>query len=199
MLANRRSVVRFAAIALLAAPLAGQALAAEPAADLVSSTFTDGVNVIKTTDAAGRRAAFQSLLTSRFDLPYMAQTALGKYWSSANPEQQTRFIKATAAAEARAYADRFSQYGGQTLTVAKVTPKASGTFAVDTRVNQSGGQPIKIEWEVRQAPEGLRISDVKVEGVRMVLTRRSDFKSYIQQHGGQVQALIDEMEARAAR
>ena len=33
----------------------------------------------------------------------------------------------------------------------------------------------------------------------MVMTRRSDFNSYIQQHGGQVQALIDEMEARAAR
>ena len=31
----------------------------------------------------------------------------------------------------------------------------------------------------------------------MVMTRRSDFNSYIQQNGGKVQPLIDELEARA--
>jgi phospholipid transport system substrate-binding protein len=44
---------------------------------------------------------------------------------------------------------------------------------------------------------GLRITDVKVEGVSMVMTRRSDFNSYIQTNGGKVQPLIDELEARA--
>ena len=33
----------------------------------------------------------------------------------------------------------------------------------------------------------------------MVMTRRSDFNSYIQNHGGKVDALIQELEARAAR
>ena len=46
---------------------------------------------------------------------------------------------------------------------------------------------------------GLRITDVKVEGVSMVMTRRADFNSYIQQNGGKVQPLIDELESRAAR
>jgi phospholipid transport system substrate-binding protein len=33
----------------------------------------------------------------------------------------------------------------------------------------------------------------------MTLTRRADFVSYIRSHGGQVEALIDELEARATR
>ena len=33
----------------------------------------------------------------------------------------------------------------------------------------------------------------------MVMTRRSDFNSYIQNNGGTVEPLINELEARAAR
>ena len=44
-----------------------------------------------------------------------------------------------------------------------------------------------------------RIVDVKVGGVSMVLTRRSEYNSYIRNHGGQVEPLIDELEARAKR
>ena len=77
--------------------------------------------------------------------------------------------------------------------------RPNGVTIVDSRLNQTSGQPIKLEWEVRQVPAGLRITDVKVEGVSMVMTRRSDFNSYIQQNGGKVQALIDELEARSSR
>ena len=78
-----------------------------------------------------------------------------------------------------------------------MTPKPNGLFIVDSRLSQSNGQPIKLEWEVRDAGQGPRITDVKVEGVSMVMTRRSDFKSYIQSHGGKVDALIEELESRA--
>jgi len=70
---------------------------------------------------------------------------------------------------------------------------------VDSRLNQSNGQPIKIEWEVRDTGGGPRITDVKIEGVSMVITRRTDFTSYIQNNGGKVEALIQELEARAKR
>ena len=76
--------------------------------------------------------------------------------------------------------------------------RPNGVFVVDSQLNQSNGQPIKLQWEVRDAGQGLRITDVKIEGVSMVMTRRSDFNSYIQNNGGKVEPLIDELEARAA-
>ena len=199
LLACRRLAFRLAAgaaIALVAAP----AFANDPAAELVSATAAQAIDIIKTT-AAGpqRQAAIQQVLQTRFDLPYMAQTALGAHWAKATPEQQARFVKATETAEAKAYSERFGQYAGQTLAIGKATARPNGVFIVDSRLNQTNGQPIKLEWEVRQLPAGLRITDVKIEGVSMVMTRRSDFNSYIQQNGGKVQPLIDELEARAAR
>ena len=45
----------------------------------------------------------------------------------------------------------------------------------------------------------LRIADLKVSGVSMFMTRRADFNSYIQSHGGTVEPLVKVLEARAAR
>ena len=198
LLACRRLAFRLAAGAALALA-AGPALAADPAADLVSATATEAIDIVKGTSGAQRQAAIQRVLQTRFDLPYMAQTALGTHWAKATPEQQARFVKATETAEAKAYAERFGQYSGQTLTVGKTTSRPNNVWIVDSRLNQANGQPVKLEWEVRQLPVGLRITDVKIEGVSMVMTRRSDFNSYIQQNGGKVQPLIDELESRASR
>ena len=70
---------------------------------------------------------------------------------------------------------------------------------VDSKLSQTNGQPINIQWEVRDTGQGLRITDVKIEGVSMVMTHRSDFNSYISGHGGKVGPLIDELEAKAKR
>ena len=129
----------------------------------------------------------------------MGQQALGANWNKASEAQRVRFLKAAESAEARAYSERFGRYSGQTLTVGKVTTRPNGLFIVDSDLSQSSGQPIKLQWEVRDAGQGLRITDVKVEGVSMVMTRRSDFNSYIQSNGGTVDPLINELEARAAR
>jgi phospholipid transport system substrate-binding protein len=75
----------------------------------------------------------------------------------------------------------------------------TGVSVVTSKLTQTSGQPIGIQWEVRDSGQGLRITDVKIEGVSMVMTRRSDFNSYIQNNGGKVDALIGELERRAGR
>jgi phospholipid transport system substrate-binding protein len=195
LLASRRLSLAFAAGA--AASLALPALAAEPAADLISGTATEVIETMKRTPPGTERAkVMERVLQTKFDLPLMGQFALGQYWSKATPQQQARFLKAAQSAEARAYSERFGQYAGQSLQVGRVTSR-NGKYYVASTINQSGGQPIKLEWEVANTPNGLRITDIKVEGVSMVQTRRADFTSFVQSHGGDVDALSSELEARA--
>jgi len=198
LLACRRVVLCFAA-AVAAALVSLPASAADPA-QLIQSTATEVIEIIKATPPGpARQAAIQRVLQTNFDLPYMGQQALGANWNKASEAQRVRFLKAAESAEARAYSERFGQYGGQILTVGKVTTRPNGLFIVDSQLSQTNGQPIKLQWEVRDAGQGPRIVDVKVEGVSMVMTRRSDFNSYIQNNGGTVDPLINELEARAAR
>lgn len=209
LVARRRFALRLAAGAAMAVvvmpaflvPASGPARADQsPAAALIQKTAARVIDLVKNTKGAEREAGIQQVLETDFDLNFMGRSALGTHWNQATPEQQQRFLKAAASAEAHAYAERFGQYGGQTLTIGRVSTRSGGVSIVDSKLNQSNGQPINIQWEVRdEEKKGPRITDVKIEGVSMVITRRSDFNSYIQNHGGKVQSLIDELEARAKR
>jgi phospholipid transport system substrate-binding protein len=198
LLATRR--LSLTIVAAAAVSQAVPAFAAEPAADLISSTATEVIDAMKRTPPGPERArVMERLLETKFDLAYMGQFALGQYWGKATEAQRARFLKAAESAEARAYSERFGQYAGQSLQVGRVTNRPNGAYVVESKINQSSGQPIKLEWEVRSSPAGLRVTDIKVEGVSMIQTRRADFTSYIQQNGGNVDALINELEARAKR
>jgi phospholipid transport system substrate-binding protein len=199
LLACRRLVLGLSA-AVAASMLALPASAAGPAADLIAGTAAEVIDIIKAKPAGpARQAAIQQVLQTKFDLPYMGQQTLGPFWNKTTEAERARFLKAAETAEAKAYSERFGQYAGQTLKLGRVTSRPNGVQMVDSQLIQSNGQPIKLEWEVRDAGRGLRITDVKVEGVSMVMTRRSDFNSYIQNNGGKVEPLINELEARAQR
>lgn len=203
---RRRSVLRLstgaAAIVLtgpgLAVMASRQAVAEQdPAAQLVQRAADQVIAVARANTGAVREAGIRQVLEAHFDLAYMGRSTLGNYWNQATPEQRTRFLEASASAEARAYAERFGQYRGQTLTVGRINSRGNGVTIVDSKLNQSDGDPVAIQWEVRNEGQGPRIVDVKAEGVSMTMTRRADFVSYIRNHGGQVESLIDELEARA--
>jgi phospholipid transport system substrate-binding protein len=192
-LASRRAVLCLA-VAALAAP----AHAADgPAAALIEKASSEVIALIKAKTGRDREAGIRAILMAYFDLPFMGQSALGTHWAATPAPQRERFLRAVVSAEARAYGERFGQYGGQTLTVGRVSSRPNGVTVVDSKLSQTSGQPIVIQWELRDAGQGLRITDVKIEGVSMVMTRRSDFNSYIRGQGGKVEPLIQELEKRA--
>jgi len=192
-LVSRRTVLCLA-VAALAVP----AQAADgPAAALIEKASGEVIALIKAKTGRDREAGIRAILLSYFDLPFMGQSALGTHWAATPAPQRERFLKAVVSAEARAYSERFGQYGGQTLAVGRTSNRPNGVTVVDSKLSQTSGQPIVIQWELRDAGQGLRITDVKIEGVSMVMTRRSDFNSYIQNHGGKVEPLIEELEKRA--
>ena len=204
---RRRSALRLAtgaaAIVLtgpgLAVMTSRQAMAEQdPAGQLVQRAADQVIAAAKASAGAAREAGIRRVLEAYFDLAYMGRSTLGNYWNQATPEQRERFLKANASAEARAYAERFGQYRGQTVTVGRINPKGNVTI-VDSKLNQSDGEPVAIQWEVHNEGQGPRIVDVKTEGVSMIMTKRADFVSFIRNHGGQVEALITELEARAKR
>ena len=205
---HRRSVLRLAtgaaAIALtgpgLAVIASRQAVAEQdPAAQLVQRAADQVIAAARADAGVAREAGVRRVLEGHFDLAYMGRSTLGNYWNQATPEQRERFLKASASAEARAYAERFGQYRGQTVTVGRINARENGVFIVESKLNQSDGDPVVIQWEVHNEGQGPRIVDVKTEGVSMNMTRRADFVSYIRNHGGQVESLIDELETRARR
>jgi phospholipid transport system substrate-binding protein len=157
------------------------------------------VSMIKTATAASDEAAVRQVLRNNFDLPYIGRLALGRHWNEASEQQRVRILAALETAEVRAFSERLGKLAECTLTIIKVVPRPDGVWIVDSVFSHTGGQSIKIEWEVRDNGQGLRITDVRLEGVSMLRTKRSEFNSYIVNNGGAVEPLVNELEVRVAR
>jgi phospholipid transport system substrate-binding protein len=199
MTANRRRFLTSATALAGAMLVAGGAAQAQDAGAFVDSVARQVLDRLKQgTSDAERTSLLRTVLRTHFDLPAMGRAALGQNWNKATPEQQQRFLAAVEHAEVRAYSDRLKQYGGQTLKVLKVTPGPGGARLVDSIIQQPGGADVvRLVWEVHSRGGRQLVTDVSIEGVSMVLTRRSDFAAYISRNGGTVEPLIAELERRA--
>jgi phospholipid transport system substrate-binding protein len=183
-----------AAVILFAPPVS----AADPG-KLIESMVTEISEIARTKMGADRLAAMRQVVQNNFDLPYLGRSALGTYWNRVSEQQRARFLAAVEAAEARAYSERLGRRAGYSVTISNVKSRPNRAWIVDSRLNQTGSQSINIEWEVHEGGQGLRIRDVKVEGISMATVMRADYNSYILSNLGDVEPLVKALEARAVR
>ena len=174
-------------------------LAGLPGQASTDSVTAPVIGIVNTKTGPAHEAAFREALRNSFDLPYMGRLALGTHWNEASVEQRTRFLAALETAEVSAFSERLAKLAECTLSIAKVVPRSNGLWTVDSVFSHPSGLAIKVEWEVRDNGQGPRITDVRIAGVSMSLTRRSVFNSYILGRGGAVEPLIRELEGRGAR
>lgn len=196
---SRRALVRASITALGSSLVFGSPVLAQDAGAFIDGVARKVLDMLRQgVPDAQRESTLRTALRENFDLPAMGRAALGNHWSKLNAEQQKRYLTAVETAEVRAYSDRLKQYGGQTLKVVRQNPGPGGAQLVDSQILQpNGSQVVRLVWEVQNRGGKLQITDVAIEGVSMVLTRRSDFNAFISRNGGNVEPLIAELERRA--
>jgi phospholipid transport system substrate-binding protein len=156
--------------------------------------------VARGASSASQEAAIRRVLHDDFDLAYSARQALGAHWEAATPEQRLRFVAAIETSEARAYRERLGMLSGATLAIEKITPHGAGAWTVDSNVDAMADlPPLRLSWEIHDGGQGPRIVDVKVAGVSLFMTRRSEFNAVIQKSGGSIEPLVAELESKANR
>jgi phospholipid transport system substrate-binding protein len=68
-------------------------------------------------------------------------------------------------------------------------PQGSNTL-VGTTITRPNQQPINVQWVVASVGGTPKVVDVIAEGTSMRITQRSDYASYLGQHGDRIDALI---------
>jgi phospholipid transport system substrate-binding protein len=191
-----RGLLAAAVAALLFVLPAG---AASDPGQFVKNVTGQLADIARTKSGPSRDAAVREVLRNSFDLAHIARVALGSYWNQASEPQRARFLSALEAAEARAYGDRLAKLATSDVTIDQVDARPNGVSLVKAVFTQANGQTTRIEWEVHDDGRGARIADLKVAGISMSQIKRSEFNFYIQGNGGQVEPLVQELEARASR
>ena len=143
------------------------------------STMKDG----RTLSESGRYARIEPVVHRLFDLPLMSRLAIGASWSTLSPAQQQVAIAAFGAYIAATYADRFDSFSGQSMEVVAQQPSSSGMI-VRTRIIKSNGEPISVDYAMRQNDGAWQISDVYLDGtISQLATQRSEFGAILRREG----------------
>ncbi len=194
---GRKALGLAAMLALACVSDHGSALAAG-AGDTVQSLYATLLGTMKsgpTLGESGRFAQLEPVIRERFDLPLMARLSVGPTWAGLSPTQQQQVTDSYGRYISAIYADRFDSYDGQKLEVTGEQPAPSGVL-VSSRIVKANGDPVEVDYLMRQDEGNWLIADIYLDGtISELATRRSEFAAILRSQG--IDGLIEALNRKA--
>jgi len=196
MTISRRDVLALIGTAAVTLPMSRSSWAIAPT-DIGAFIDQLGVRAIEALTGTDipqeiREQRFRTLFEEFFDIPGIGKFVLARYWRVATSEEQAEFLDLFVALIVRTYAQRFTEFSGEKFKIQDIAVEsAAGYHTAHSVVERPGDESIRVDWLVRETDGVLKIEDVKVEGLSMAQTYRSEFASVIQGSGGKVAGLLD--------
>jgi phospholipid transport system substrate-binding protein len=132
---------------------------------------------------SGRYAALAPVVRQVFDVPLMTRLAVGADWAGLGPGRQQQVTTAFGRYIAATYADRFDRYSGEALEVGGERVFAGG-YIVQTMIVKPTGDPVTIDYLMREKGGIWQIADVYLDGtISQLATQRSEFHSILRSKG----------------
>lgn len=193
---RRRSWVLVLTIALVASV----ARADDPApARVIDQLHAGLLRVMKEAEALGFEGRYEQLtpvLEQCFDISFMAQKSVGRYWRTASEEERARLLGTFHRYLISNYAGRFTGYSGQQFETLGDEPALRNTVLVRTQIVDPDDDPVLLDYRLREVGGGWKIIDVYWNGtVSELALRRSEYSTVIQRDGmdGLLSALDDKI------
>lgn len=189
-----------AALALWA--LAAAAVAADEPQQVVRGTADKVLSEVTANkaeldkDPSGIYALVEHTVVPHFDFTAMTQSALGRYWRRATPDQQAKVTNEFKELLVRTYAVALLGYSGQTIEYLPVRTSTVDTdVMIPTRIaTGTGGPPVPINYRMHLVDGKWLVYDVVIDGISLVTNYRSTFASTVRSRG--IDGLIQQLAER---
>lgn len=177
---------------------AAQELGPDELVRKVTAEVLEAIQKDKQLQAGDRRKALalaEEKILPLVDFREATRLAVGRAWSSANPDQRDRLTKQFQTMLVRIYSNAIGIYRGQTMRVqpVKMAPGATDV-TVRNQYLSPGRPPTSVEYAMHKTPQGWKLYDITVEGVSLVLTYRGEFEQIVRESG--VEGLIQRLDER---
>ncbi|MBH89754.1 MAG: toluene tolerance protein [Magnetovibrio sp.] len=179
-------------LAVQASPLNAE-MSGEKAEAFISGLADQAIEAMTMPDVSksDRIKRFKVLLNENFAIKTIARYVIGRYWKRATKVQKEEYLSLFQEMLATTYVNRFAEYAGENLKVIKSTVSSDKDAIVHSQIVRDGTQPVNVDWQVRSKDNVIfKIVDIKVEGVSLGKTQKSEFSSVIRQNGGKVEGLL---------
>jgi len=139
----------------------------------------------QTLDETERERRFRSLFNESVDVPAIGRFVIGTHWRQASEEDKAAFLQVFEDAIVQRFLPLFAEYSGETFSIGRIRQDANNPqhLFVTTSIVQTNGEPVDVEWRVRERDSSYQILDIIAEGVSMAITLRQEYSSVIRQSG----------------
>jgi phospholipid transport system substrate-binding protein len=147
--------------------------------DALLSTMKNG----RTLGQSGRFTQLEPVIRRTFDIPSMTRLSVGPSWATLTEAQRQQVTESFGRYISAIYADRFDSYAGQKLRVTSEQPAAAGVM-VRSQIVKADGEPVNVDYMMRQTGDSWLISDIYLDGaISELATRRSEFAAILKSQG----------------
>lgn len=130
-------------------------------------------------------AITQEFILPQVDLHYMAQSVVGRYWSSASASERQAFISEFVKLVLRTYSTALSSYHNQKI----IFRPYRGDWTKEQRikiyslVEQSKGSGVAVDYRLLRHGQQWKVYDFSVDGISIVQSYRAQFSRILQKSG----------------
>jgi phospholipid transport system substrate-binding protein len=151
----------------------------------------------KSGTGGARLTAFRALVDQIADEPRITIFVLGKYARTITPAQQAQFTPVFREYVQNVYETQLSNFHGEKVRVTGSVARKPGDVVVNTEVYSSDQrQPLPVAWRVLGSGSSWKVIDVQASGIWLAITLQQDFVSTIDNHGGNIDALITQLKTK---
>jgi phospholipid transport system substrate-binding protein len=166
----------------------GAVRAAEPGATAViaklNATLLDALQHAEQLGYQGRYDKIAPAVPQAFDVEFMAEKSIGKYWKPLSDADKARWVALFREFTTANYAGNFDHFSGQRFEISGEEPSQNDTIVVHSKLLNPGGEDTELNYRLHATPAGPRIIDVYLKGtVSELALRRSDYTSVLERQG----------------
>jgi phospholipid transport system substrate-binding protein len=168
---------------------------------LIKITADEVLEIIKSRsqefkqDPARLYAMVDEKVLPHFDFDRMTNLALGRYRTKVNKQQKPKLVNEFRQLLVRTYGKALLEYNDQVIKYLPMRGSLEkGDVSIRTEIEQKGGFPIPLNYEVYKKDSGWKVYDISVDGISLVSNYRSTFSRKIKEAG--VDGLIKSLQDR---
>lgn len=138
----------------------------------------------------------EEIVLPHFDFENISASVLGKYWRTADADQQRRFRDAFKRLLLHTYAVALVDNIDREIEFEAVRAAPGATdVTVRTSVPQDGGFPLPVDYSLELIDGEWKVYDVEIDGLSLVTNYRTTFAREINKSG--LESLIETLENRS--
>ena len=198
MLFGSRILFVFLIVTFFSVPCRGASDFASGAETLVETMAEEAFSSLAgEMEKSEREKRFKEIMHRYIAFKGVAKWVLGRTWRKASKEQQDRYLELFERLMITTYAHRFENNSGEKLKISKTEIVNKLDALVFSKLSRpDAAKPLNVDWRIRANEGNYKIVDILVEGISLAKTQRAEFASVIRKNGGDINALLDELQQR---